>query len=85
MEFLFLSEISAAIHKPAMDVKLRLVQFCERGASGEECRRVGVELVDGGGVVDVTAVDPTIPRDMKTFLQQWDTSAPAAARYNALA
>ncbi len=60
-----------------MDVKLRLVQFCERGGG---CRRVGVELVSGGGVVDVCAVDSTIPKDMRTFLQQWDTSAPAAAR-----
>ncbi len=59
-------------------MKLRIVQFCERGGG---CRRVGVELVNGGSVVDVCAVDSTIPRDMRTFLQQWENSAPAAARY----
>ena len=59
-----------------MDLKLRLVQFCELGGvSG----RVGVEL-GSGGVVDVTRVDPSIPTDMKSFLQQWESSAPAALK-----
>lgn len=61
-----------------MDVKLRLVQFCERSGG---CRRVGVECVGDKGVIDVTRVDPTIPKDMKSFLEQWDTSAPAAVKY----
>ena len=59
-----------------MDVKLRLVQF--EAGSGQ---RVGVELGDGGSVVDVTAIDPNIPRDMRSFLRQWDTSLTRAARY----
>ena len=58
-----------------MDVKLRLVQF----AVGSR-RRVGVELGDGGSVVDVTCVYPNIPRDMRSFLEQWDTSLTLAAR-----
>ena len=52
-----------------MSVKLRLVQFESGGR-----QRVGAELEDGGKVVDVTAVDPTIPADMKGYLEQWDTS-----------
>ena len=58
-----------------MDVKLRLVQF-EVGSR----QRVGVELEDGGSVVDVTAIDPNIPRDMRSFLERWDTSLTLAAR-----
>ena len=61
-----------------MDLKLRLVQFCERGGvSG----RVGVELGSGGSVVDVTRVDPSIPTDMRSFLQQWESSTAAALRW----
>lgn len=60
-----------------MDLKLRLVQFCERGGA---CGRVGVELGNGGSVVDVTRVDPSIPNDMRSFLQQWESSAPAALK-----
>ncbi len=61
-----------------MAAKLRLLQFCESGG-GRECYRVGVELEDGGKVVDVTAVDPNIPRDMKTFLQGFDINTARAA------
>ena len=43
---------------------MRLVQFVE-GSS----RRVGVEISDGGRIVDVCAVDTAIPRDMKSFLE----------------
>ena len=58
-----------------MDVKLRLVQF-----ESEEWQRVGVELEAGGRVVDVTAVDPTIPTDMRTFLHDCQGSLTAANR-----
>ena len=61
----------------AANCKLRLVQFCETGG---DKRRVGVERENGGSVVDITAVDPSIPADMKTFLQGWDSNAPAAER-----
>ena len=58
-----------------MSAKLRLVQF-ESGGQ----QRVGVELANGDSVVDVTAVDPSIPSEMKAFLEQWETSLKLAAR-----
>jgi hypothetical protein len=58
--------------------KLRLVQFCERGG-GVGKQRVGVQL-QGGRVVDVTAVDASIPADMKTFLQQFQDNTTAAEK-----
>ena len=58
-----------------MAAKLRLVQF-EAGDS----TRVGVELADGGSVVDITAIDPAIPRDMKTFLEGGEDNLAAAHR-----
>ena len=57
--------------------KLRLVQFCEVGGGR---RRVGVEQRNGGSVVDITAVNPSIPTDMKSFLCGWDTNIQAAAK-----
>ena len=58
-----------------MAAKLRLVQFaCKDG--GE--RRVGVELQDRSRVVDITAVDSKIPKDMRSFLETWDASITAA-------
>ena len=59
-----------------MAAKLRLLQFCERGGGKQ---RVGVEVA-GGRVVDVTAVDPAIPSDMKTFLQNFDANTAAASK-----
>jgi hypothetical protein len=59
--------------------KLRLVQFSEPGG-GAGKQRVGVQL-QGGRVVDVTAVDTSIPADMKTFLQQFQVSIAAAEKY----
>ena len=59
-------------------VKLRLVQFCERGR-GKQLQRVGVQ-VEGSKVVDVTTVDPSIPKDMKTFLQDFNTNTDAASK-----
>ena len=61
----------------ATNCKLRLVQFCEAGGGR---RRVGVEQGNGGSVVDITAVDPSIPSDMKSFIEAWDTSTAAAAK-----
>ena len=65
----------------ATSCKLRLVQFCEAGGVR---RRVGVEQGNGGSVVDITAVDPSIPSDMKSFIQAWDTNTAAAAKYVAM-
>ena len=61
----------------AASCKLRLVQFNEKGGGK---RRVGVEQSDGGPVVDITAVDLSIPSDMKSFIQGWDTNTAAATR-----
>lgn len=58
--------------------KLRLLQFCERDGAGKQ--RVGVQL-EGGRVVDVTAVDSSIPTDMRTFLQDFDANTVAASKY----
>ena len=67
--------ISATHISTDMDMKLRLVQFESGGR-----QRVGVELEDGGSVVDVAAVDPAIPSDMRSFLEQWERSVDLAAR-----
>lgn len=48
---------------------LRLVQF-EQGGK----RRVGVQLENAGKVVDITAVNPAIPTDMKSFIENWDAN-----------
>lgn len=43
---------------------MRLIQFVEGGR-----RRVGVENTDGGDVVDISAGEPSIPSDMRSFLE----------------
>lgn len=43
---------------------MRLVQFFEDGR-----QRVGVEIQNGGDIMDVSAGDPSIPSDMKSFLE----------------
>ena len=58
-----------------MAVHLRLVQFESEGK-----QRVGVELEDEGRVVDITAIDSTIPADMKGFLELWDSNASKATQ-----
>lgn len=55
---------------------MRLVQFVESGR-----QRVGVEIKDGGDVVDVTAGDPSIPSDMKSFLAGGEDMMSKANRY----
>ena len=55
---------------------LRLVQFEQAGR-----RRVGVQLENAGSVVDITAVNPAIPTDMKSFIEDWDTNILLAQRY----
>ena len=55
--------------------KMRLVQFEEGGRT-----RVGVELSNGGDVVDITAADESIPTDMRSFLEGGDSVLEAAKR-----
>ncbi|XP_077992554.1 oxaloacetate tautomerase fahd2, mitochondrial-like [Glandiceps talaboti] len=46
---------------------MRLVQFTD--SKGVSSPRVGIELSNGGDVVDVTASDKTVPTDMVGFLR----------------
>ena len=39
-----------------------------------------MEQANGGSVADVTAIDPSIPSDMKSFIQSWDANTQAAAK-----
>jgi 2-keto-4-pentenoate hydratase/2-oxohepta-3-ene-1,7-dioic acid hydratase in catechol pathway len=72
----FLTPASFLSYGAMADVKLRLVQF-ETASSPQ---RVGVQLGDGGSVVDVCAAEPSLPRDMRSFLQGCDTNLPLAAK-----
>ena len=53
---------------------LRLVSFTSKGGT---CR-VGVQCPSTSRVVDVCAVDPTIPVDMRTFLEAGESAMEAA-------
>lgn len=55
---------------------MRLVQFVESGR-----QRVGVETQDGGDVVDISAGEPSIPNDMKSFLAGGEDMMSKAQRY----
>ena len=52
---------------------MRLVQFTDGKHS-----RVGVELGNGGDVVDLSAANPIIPTDMRKFLDGGQTMLQAA-------
>lgn len=54
---------------------MRLVQFIEGNS-----RRVGVEISENGKIVDICAVNSSIPRDMKTFLEGGRQTLRAAER-----
>ena len=58
------SSLSAKTILSRFNHTMRLVQFIEAGR-----QRVGVETKDGGDVVDVSAGEPSIPSDMKAFLE----------------
>ncbi|XP_072027900.1 oxaloacetate tautomerase fahd2, mitochondrial-like [Amphiura filiformis] len=55
--------------------KMRLVQFEEGGSV-----RVGVELSNGGDVVDISAADKSIPTDMRSFLEGGESAIEAAKK-----
>lgn len=55
--------------------KMRLVQFEKEGRLS-----VGVELKEGGDVVDVCSVDSSIPSNMKDFLHDLDNAKTKAQR-----
>lgn len=60
-----------------INMALRLVQFASKNG-GE--RRMGVELQNGGSVVDLSSADVNIPKDMRSFLEAWDTNIAAATQ-----
>ncbi|XP_028313132.1 fumarylacetoacetate hydrolase domain-containing protein 2A [Gouania willdenowi] len=60
---------------------MRLVQFCRHGDEGKI--RVGVELGEGLGVVDVNAFDPSAPSTMRELLELGDDGLEYARRAEA--
>ncbi|XP_035674731.1 fumarylacetoacetate hydrolase domain-containing protein 2-like [Branchiostoma floridae] len=56
--------------------RMRLVSFRDRGSDGKP--RVGVEVTAGGGVVDLAAACPALPRDMCDFLAAGQTALEGA-------
>lgn len=63
--------------------KMRFVQFREKTGAGAQVR-VGVEVSNGGDVVDLSAGDQSIPSDMRRFLEGGDALVDAAKRVVAL-
>ena len=70
-------KLSGSVRKVGEKMAIRLVQF---QLSKDKSPRVGVELEDGGNVVDVTNIDEAIPKDMRSFLESWDSSLSATLR-----
>lgn len=60
-----------------MAAKLRLVQL---QANNEGEQKIGVELEDGGNVVDIAAIYANIPKDMKSFLENWEENISVTVR-----
>lgn len=56
-----------SLHTSRVD-NMKFVQFL-RTSNGTQTRGLGVELSLSDEIVDLSAVDPTIPTDMKTFLE----------------
>lgn len=60
--------------------RMRLVQFCRRGAEGSV--RVGVERPSG--VVDLKAFDQSVPSTMREFLELGEKGMESARRWDRL-
>ena len=58
---------------------MRLVQFYRHGDGGGA--RVGVEQAEGQGVIDLKAFDPSMPCNMKEFLEMGEKGMECAQRY----
>lgn len=72
-----LRKLSGDFQSNCLNMAVRLVQF--QGAS-DDSQRVGVELENGGNVVDITSIDGAIPSDMRSFLENWDSNLAATFR-----
>ena len=70
--------LTEGVRERGEGMAIRLVQF--QLSNEESSPRVGVELGDGGSVVDVTNIDSSIPKDMRSFLESWDSSLSATFR-----
>ena len=62
-------------YRTASRTSMRFVQFLLNGSN-----RLGVELKDGGDIVDLNAGSKSLPCDMKTFIEQGQQSIQAAKR-----
>lgn len=58
---------------------MRLVQFHPKESAAEP--RIGLEEKDGGDVVDLNAFDPSLPSNMRAFLEGGDAALAVAKRY----
>ncbi|XP_048368800.1 fumarylacetoacetate hydrolase domain-containing protein 2-like [Sphaerodactylus townsendi] len=57
---------------------MRLVQFQAKGSTANP--QIGLEEKDGGNVIDLNAFDPSLPRTMRTFLEEGDAAFAVAKR-----
>uniref|UniRef100_A0A670IPJ7 Fumarylacetoacetate hydrolase domain containing 2A n=1 Tax=Podarcis muralis TaxID=64176 RepID=A0A670IPJ7_PODMU len=57
---------------------MRLVQFHPKESAAEP--RIGLEEKDGGDVVDLNAFDPSLPSNMRAFLEGGDAALAVAKR-----
>ncbi|KAJ7305263.1 hypothetical protein JRQ81_011178 [Phrynocephalus forsythii] len=58
---------------------MRLVQFHPKGSAPEP--RIGLEEEAGGRVMDLNTFDPTLPRNMRAFLEAGEAAFAVAQRY----
>nr|XP_060643419.1 fumarylacetoacetate hydrolase domain-containing protein 2 [Anolis sagrei ordinatus]XP_060643420.1 fumarylacetoacetate hydrolase domain-containing protein 2 [Anolis sagrei ordinatus] len=60
---------------------MRLVQFRTEGPASEP--RIGLEVKDGGDVLDLNSLDPSLPKSMRGFLEAGETALQVAKRAQA--
>ena len=54
---------------------MRLVRFSDNGST-----RIGAEVSQNGDIVDISAVDVSIPNDVKSFIEAGESALLAARR-----
>lgn len=74
----FINGSSSHAARPTTMAALRLVQV---QANDETELKVCAYMDNNDSVADITVLDPSIPRDMRTFLEKGETAMAAAARY----
>lgn len=63
------------IIKGKADQKMRLVRFSHNGST-----RIGAELSQNGDILDISAVDGSIPNETRSFLDAGESALLAASR-----